>query len=251
MALVVRREGEHIVRYVHLGTGNYNHQTATVYEDLGLFTCDDEIGADVTDLFNYLTGYSAKSDYRKLLVAPINLRQRFEELIIQEIANQKAGGKGRIIFKMNHLVDKPFIRLLYQASQAGVQIDLITRGMCGLRPGIPGLSENIRVISVVGRFLEHSRVYYFYNNGDEKILMGRADIMPRNLNDRVEILFQVEDTRHIRYLRDTFLPIYLADNRQARLMLPDGSYQRLHPSEKEDVKSSQETFLASRSGSGN
>lgn len=246
IALVVRSEGEHIVRYVHLGTGNYNHQTATVYEDLGLFTCDEEIGADVTDLFNYLTGYSAKSDYRKLLVAPINLRQRFEEMIRQEIANQKNGGKGRIIFKMNHLVDKPFIKLLYQASQAGVQIDLITRGMCGLRPGIPGLSDNIRVVSIVGRFLEHSRVYYFYNNGEEKILMGSADLMPRNLNDRVEVLFQVEDPRHVRYLRDQFLPTYLADNRQARIMLPDGSYKRLEPDGTHAEVSSQIAFMTSR-----
>lgn len=247
MALVVRREGDHIVRYLHLGTGNYNHQTATVYEDLGLFTCDEELAAEVTHLFNYLTGYSAKDDYHKLLVAPINLRQRFEDLIQQEINNQKNGGKGRIIFKMNHLVDKPFTRLLYQASQAGVQIDLITRGMCSLRPGIPGLSENIRVISVVGRFLEHSRVYYFHNNGDEKILMGSADLMPRNLNDRVEVLFEVEDPEHVRYLRDEFLPTYLADNRQARIMLPDGTYKRLKPSDKQPEVSSQATFLNSRS----
>jgi len=161
--------------------------------------------------------------------------------------NQKTGGKGRIIFKMNHLVDKPFIRLLYQASQAGVKIDLITRGMCGLRPGIKGLSDNIRVISVVGRFLEHSRVYYFYNNGDEKILMGSADLMPRNLNDRVEVLFQVEDQRHIRYLRDEFLPTYLSDNRQARIMLSDGSYKRLEPDDKQPELSSQASFLATRS----
>jgi polyphosphate kinase len=247
IAMVVRREADHIVRYLHLGTGNYNHQTATVYEDLGLFTCDEEIGADVTDLFNYLTGYSAKADYRKLLVAPINLRQRFEELLCQEIANQKNGGKGRIIFKMNHLVDKPFIKLLYEASQAGVQIDLITRGMCGLRPGIPGLSENIRVISVVGRFLEHSRVYYFYNNGEEKILMGSADLMPRNLNDRVEVLFQVEDQSIIRYLRDQFLPTYLNDNRQARVMLPDGTYRRLEPTDKQPEVAAQDTFMVSHS----
>ncbi len=152
MAMVVRREGEHIRRYLHLGTGNYNHQTATVYEDFGMFTCDDEIGADVTDLFNYLTGYSAKADYRKLLVAPINLRQRFDQLILQEMEIARKGGKGRMIFKFNHLVDKPIIKMLYLASQAGVKIDLIVRGMCSLRPGIDGVSENIRVLSVVGRF---------------------------------------------------------------------------------------------------
>ncbi len=245
IAMVVRREGDHIRRYMHLGTGNYNHQTANVYEDLGLFTCDDEIGAEVTDLFNYLTGYSAKADYKKLLVAPINLRQRFQEMVEREIEHQRSGKKGRIIFKMNHLVDKPFVRLLYQASQAGVKIDLIVRGICSLRPGIPGLSENIRIISVVGRFLEHSRIYYFRNGGEEKILMGSADLMPRNLNDRVEVLFEVEDPRYVRYLRDEFLVTYLADNRKARLMQPDGTYRRLEPKDGEKEVVAQEVFLNS------
>ncbi len=243
IAMVVRREGDHIRRYVHLGTGNYNHQTATVYEDMGMFTCDDEIGAEATDLFNYLTGYSAKDDYKKLLVAPINLREGIESMIRQEMANQKKGEKGRIIFKLNHLVDAPMVRLLYQASQAGVKIDLVVRGYCSLRPGIPGLSENIRVISVVGRFLEHSRIYYFRNGGNERIYMGSADLMPRNLNDRVEVLFPVEDSRHVRYLRDEILRTYQADNIKARLMLPDGTYKRLTPLEGEAVVDVQETFL--------
>jgi polyphosphate kinase len=243
IAMVVRREGEHIRRYLHLGTGNYNHQTATVYEDFGLFTCDEEIGADVTDLFNYLTGYSAKGDYRKLLVAPINLRQRMEQLIHQEMEHAQSGGEGRLIFKINHLVDKPMIKLLYQASQAGVKIDLVVRGMCGLKPGIPGVSENIRVISVVGRFLEHSRIYYFYNGGSEKVFMGSADLMPRNLNQRVEVLFEVEDQDLVRYLRDEILAVYLADNIKARIMQPDGSYQRIHPKEGEPEISAQEAFL--------
>jgi polyphosphate kinase len=246
IAMVVRREGDHIRRYMHLGTGNYNHQTATVYEDFGMFTCDEEIGADVTDLFNYLTGYSAKDDYRKLLVAPINLRQRMETLICQEIENQKNGGKGRMIFKFNHLVDKPLIKLLYEASQAGVEIDLVVRGICSLRPGIPGVSENIRVISVVGRFLEHSRIYYFYNNGDEKIFMGSADLMPRNLNQRVEVLFEVENFQNIRYLRDEILAVYLADNLKARQMQPDGTYKYVKPQEGEPEISAQETFLKMR-----
>jgi len=249
IALVVRREGEHIRRYIHLGTGNYNHQTATAYEDLGLFTCDEQLGADVTDLFNYLTGYSAKADYRKLFVAPINLRQRFQQMVEREIKHQKNGNRGRIIFKMNHLVDKPFIRLLYQASQAGVKIDLIVRGICSIRPGIPGLSENIRVTSVVGRFLEHSRVYYFRDGGDEKILMGSADLMPRNLNDRVEVLFRVEDPRHVRYLRDEFLAAYLADNCKARIMQPDGTFKRLAPKDDEPENVAQEVFLNSHSSS--
>jgi polyphosphate kinase len=249
IAMVVRREGDHIRRYVHLGTGNYNHQTATVYEDIGIFTCDEAIGADVSDLFNYLTGYSAKADYRKLLVAPINLRQRFEELVMQEMEHQKNGDRGRIIFKINHVVDKPMINLLYQASQAGVKIDLLVRGMCGLKPGIPGLSENIRVVSIVGRFLEHSRIYYFRNGGDEKILMGSADLMPRNLNQRVEVLFEVEDAANVRYLRDEVLATYMRDNLKARLMLPDGTYKRIKPAEGEAELCAQEALLSSRSSS--
>jgi polyphosphate kinase len=243
IALVVRREGDHIRRYVHLGTGNYNHQTATVYEDFGMFTCDEEIGADVTDLFNYLTGYSHKDDYRKLLVAPINLRQRIEALICREVENQRKGGRGYMIFKINHLVDKPMIRKLYEASQAGVTIDLIVRGMCGLKPGIPGVSENIRVHSVVGRFLEHSRIYYFSNDGSEQIFMGSADLMPRNLNQRVEVLFEVEDQRLVRYLRDDVLAVYLADNVKARVMQPDGSWKRLHPTDGQPAISAQDAFL--------
>ena len=246
IALVVRREGDHIRRYIHLGTGNYNHQTATVYEDFGMFTADEEIGAEVTDLFNYLTGYSAKDDYRKLLVAPINLRQRMEQLIRQEMENTQNGGHGYMIFKINHLVDKPMIRLLYEASQAGVKIDLVVRGMCGLKPGIPGVSENIRVTSVVGRFLEHSRIYYFFNNGSEKVFMGSADLMPRNLNQRVEVLFEVEDQRLVRYLHDDVLATYLADNLKARIMQPDGSWKRLKPADGKPEVSAQEAFLSSR-----
>ena len=192
IALVVRKEGDHIRRYVHLGTGNYNHITAQLYEDLGMFTCDDDIGADATDLFNYLTGYSYKKDYRKLLVAPINLREKMDELILQEIENQKKYGNGHLIFKMNAIVDKPIIRLLYQASQAGVKVDLIVRSVCCLRPGLAGVSDNIQVRSILGRFLEHSRIYYFHNNGDEKIVIGSADLMPRNIDRRVEVLFPVE-----------------------------------------------------------
>lgn len=246
IAMVVRREGDHIRRYLHLGTGNYNHQTATVYEDMGMFTCDEEIGADVSDLFNYLTGYSAKADYRKLLVAPINLRQRMEALIMHEMENQSKYGTGHLIFKINHLVDKPMIRLLYCASQAGVKIDLVVRGMCGLKPGIPGVSENIRVTSVVGRFLEHSRIYYFYNNGEERVIMGSADLMPRNLNQRVEVLFEVEDQAMVHYLHDEVLTTYLSDNLKARIMLPDGSYRRNKPESGQPEISAQAAFLARR-----
>ncbi|MFM8319941.1 MAG: polyphosphate kinase 1 [Chloroflexota bacterium] len=229
IALVVRREEEHIRRYLHLATGNYNPVTATVYEDVGMFSADEDIGADATDLFNYLTGYSARKQFRKLLVAPINLRQRMEELIDREIEHQQAGRCGSLIFKMNALVDPRMIRKLYQASQAGVKVDLIVRGICCLRPGVPGVSENIRVTSVVGRFLEHSRIYYFCNGGAEEIYSGSADLMPRNINWRVEVLFPIQDKRLIRYLRDDVLETYLHSNLKTRLMKPDGSYQVLHP----------------------
>jgi polyphosphate kinase len=224
VALVVRREGEHIRRYIHLATGNYNAVTAQIYEDIGMFTCDEEIGADATDLFNYLTGYSAKKDFRKLIVAPINMRSRITQMIEREINHQTKGGKGHLIFKVNHLVDKNIIQTLYRASQAGVKIDLFVRGMCALRPGIEGVSENIRVLSVVGRFLEHSRVYYFENNGKPEIYLGSADLMPRNLNGRVEVLFPVQDPQLVHYLREGVLDVYLSDNVKARRMGPDGSY---------------------------
>lgn len=226
IALVVRKEGDEIRRYVHLGTGNYNPVTAHLYTDLGLFTTDQDIGADATDLFNYLTGYSAKNDFRKLLVAPINLRQRFQELIEREIEHHKRKGDGHMILKMNALVDAEIIRLLYKASIAGVKVDLLVRGICCLRPGVPGVSENIRVISIVGRFLEHSRIYYFRNNGDEQIYVGSADLMPRNLNRRVEILFPIEETRLIRFLREEVLDVYLDDNVKAREMRENGTYVR-------------------------
>jgi polyphosphate kinase len=246
VALVVRQEGDQIRRYVHLGTGNYNHVTARLYEDLGILTCDDEIGEDATDLFNYLTGYSSKSEYRKLLVAPINLRDRLEALIDREIEHQGNGNKGHMILKTNGLVDKPVMKKLYQASQAGVQVDLFVRGICCLRPGVPGLSENIRVISIVGRFLEHSRIYYFLNGGKEEIYAGSADLMPRNLNQRVEVLFPVQDPSLIRHLRDDILTTYLSDNIKARIMKPNGTYERAK--KEEDIGSiySQEAFLNGR-----
>jgi polyphosphate kinase len=242
-ALVVRKEGESLRRYVHLSTGNYNPTTAQTYTDLGLFTCDEAMGADATDLFNYLTGYSEKTDYRKFLVAPINLRASMEALIGREIERQRQGERGHLIFKVNALIDKPIIRLLYQASQAGVRIDLIVRSMCCLRPGVPGLSENIRVTSVVGRFLEHSRIYYFRNGGDERIYLGSADLMPRNLDRRVEILFPIQDPALIRQLRDQVLGTYLADNQRARLMLPDGAYRRLAPEDGAPPVDSQAALL--------
>jgi len=242
-ALIVRQEGEEVRRYIHLGTGNYNPITARLYTDIGLLTSDAEIGADVTDLFNFLTGYSAKKDYRKLLVAPINLRTRFEELIRREIRHHARSGHGRMILKMNSLTDRRMIRLLYEASIAGVKIDLLVRGICCLRPGMAGVSENIRVISIVGRFLEHSRIYYFHNNGDESVYVGSADLMTRNLNRRVEVLFPIEDRRVVRHLRDRVLELYLDDNVKAREMRPDGTYQRKKPEDGQPVINAQEELL--------
>jgi polyphosphate kinase len=225
-ALVIRQEADAIRRYVHLATGNYNAVTSQLYTDLGMFTCDEMIGADCTDLFNRLTGYSAKAEYRKLLVAPLNMRERVEDLIRREIEHRRRGEPGRLIFKMNALVDARIIRLLYEASQAGVEIDLLVRGICCLRPGITGVSERIRVTSIVGRFLEHSRVYYFRNGGSEEIYLGSADMMPRNLDHRVEVLFPVQDSKLIQYLRDNLLAVYLQDNVKARHMKSDGTYYR-------------------------
>lgn len=243
IALVVRKEDEHIRRYIHLGTGNYHHLTANLYEDVGMFTCDEEIGADASDLFNYLTGYSLKTDYRKLLIAPINLRQRFMSMIDREIEAQKKHKNGHLIFKANAIVDPAIIKQLYLASQAGVKIDLIIRAICCLHPGIKGLSENIRVISILGRFLEHSRIFYFHNNGEEEVYMGSADLMQRNLNQRVEILFPVQDPSMVRYIRKSILEVYLSDNVKARLMKTDGTYIRLKPQSKRESRNAQKIFI--------
>ena len=243
VALVVRREGDTIRRYLHLASGNYNPTTAKLYTDLGLFTCDPQIAADATALFNYLTGYSDKNLFRKLLVAPINLRARLEEFIRREIAHQRRGGRGHLIFKMNSLEDAGLIELLYEASCAGVTVDLLVRGICSLRPGLPGASDNIRVTSIVGRFLEHSRVFYFHNHGAEEIYVGSADLMPRNLNRRVEVLFPVTSPRLIARLRDEILETYLADRASARHMRSDGTYTR---KSQEGGLDSQAWFLAPR-----
>ena len=224
ITLVVRKEEGGLRRYLHLATGNYNAITAGIYTDCGLFTCDPEMGADATELFNTLTGYSTQESYRNLLVAPGSMRERFESLVERETEHALAGRGGRLLFKMNSLVDDRLIRTLYAASQAGVQIDMIIRGICCLRPGVPGLSESIRVISIVGRFLEHSRIYYFENGGKPEMYMGSADLMPRNLDRRVEIIFPVKDPTLSTYLRDAVLAVELANNSRARELQPDGSY---------------------------
>jgi polyphosphate kinase len=224
--LIVRKEEDKLQRYVHLATGNYNPATSTVYTDLGLLTADEEITADVADLFNYLTVYTEPKQVRQLLMAPVNLRDRMKELIERETENAKAGKRARIIAKINRLADTEIVNKLYEASQAGVEIDLIIRGICTLRPGVPGLSENIRVRSVVGRLLEHSRVYYFENAGDPEVYMGSSDWMPRNLDRRVEVLAPIKDRRISRFLAEQYLPTYLKDNAKARLLQSDGTYIR-------------------------
>ena len=248
IALIVRQEGDQVRRYVHLSTGNYNAVTANLYTDLGFLTCDPELAADVTQLFNYLTGYAAEHHYRKLLVAPVGLRERLEEMIEREIAIQKNGGQGHLIFKTNGLADRAMMQLLYRASQAGVQCDLLVRGVCCLRPGVPGVSENIRVGSVVGRFLEHSRAYYFRNAGNEELYIGSADMMRRNLTYRVETVFPILRPDLIRYVRDEVLNTGLADNQKARVMQPHGGYARVIPLPGEPTVDSQ-ALMAQRTRS--
>jgi polyphosphate kinase len=245
LLMVVRREEDRIVRYLHLSTGNYNANTARVYTDFGLFTADADLGADVSDLFNALTGYSRKYNYRKLLVAPSKMRHEICARIEREIEQHQAHGNGHIIMKMNQLVDKQCIKTLYRASQAGVRIDLQIRGICCLRPGMPNVSENIRVTSLVGRFLEHARAYYFHNGGHEEMLLGSADLMPRNLDRRVEQLLPIEDA----FIKETIkkiLNIHLQDNVKAREMLADGSYRRVQAGKNEKVIDAQKWMLKHR-----
>lgn len=226
LCMVVRREKDGIHRYVHLGTGNYNATTSRIYTDFGFLTADRAIGEDVANLFNFLTGYARIDKYQKLLVAPVSLRNGIIDRIDREIGNHKQNGDGHLIFKMNALVDPFCINALYRASQAGVKVELQVRGICCLRPGIPGVSENITVSSIVGRFLEHARIYYFHNGGNDEIFLGSADLMPRNLDRRVEILFPIEDPV-IRYIiAETILPAQLHDTVKLRYMQPDSTYCR-------------------------
>jgi polyphosphate kinase len=229
MTLIVRRELDGVKRYVHLSTGNYNAATAKVYTDIGFFTIDEDICADVSDIFNYLTGYSRQTTFRKLLTAPINLRESIMKLIMRETENAAEGKEARIIMKMNSLVDPVIISALYEASCTGVKVDLIIRGICCLVPGIPGISENITVISIVGRYLEHSRLIYFYNDGKEDIYLSSADMMQRNLDKRVEIAWPVEDPKLKNELMKTLIKISLKDNTQARKLNSDLNYSMIDP----------------------
>ena len=242
ITLVVRQEKEHIRRYVHIGTGNYNPKTAKIYTDLGLLSCREELGADLTDLFNFLTGYSRQKSYRQLLVAPVSLRDRMVEMIKREAENCRQGKTGRIVAKMNSLVDSQIIQTLYEASQAGVEIDLIVRGICCLRPGVPKISEKIRVVSIIGRFLEHSRIFYFHNNGEEEMYIGSADWMTRNLSRRVEAVTPIESPEIFSDLQE-ILGVMLADNRKAWELQSDGTFVQRKPQEGETASSTHDTFM--------
>ncbi|MBN9119606.1 MAG: polyphosphate kinase 1, partial [Planctomycetes bacterium] len=243
VALVVRRDEDHAIRrYVHLGTGNYNPQTARVYTDFGLFTCNPEFGDDVTLLFNHLTASTTLPPMKKLLVAPSRLQTEMIEKIDREAANQKAGKPARLLVKVNGILEPAVVKTLYRASQAGVKIDIACRGICSLRPGIPGVSENIRVISVVDRFLEHSRIFYFENGGNPEVYVGSADWMDRNLSRRVEVVFPIEQPDLKQRVIDA-LKTTLADTAKARELLPDATYRRVTPPEGQAPVRSQLRFL--------
>lgn len=243
VALVVRREDDGIRRYVHLATGNYNPQTARLYTDLGFFTCNPDFCEDASALFNYLTGYCELPQWRKLIVAPSRLQTFMIERIEQELAIQLAGGEGRIIAKLNGLLEPAVVQALYRASQGGVKIDIICRGICALRPRIPGISDNIRVYSIVDRFLEHSRVFYFGNKGDPQVYVGSADWMDRNLSRRVEVVFPIETPDLKQRVIREILAISLADNEKCRELLADGSYRRVEPAPGQPPLRSQQRFL--------
>lgn len=232
--LIVRKESSGIKRYVHLGTGNYNDKTAKLYTDIGLMTANDEFGRDASAFFNLLSGYSQPPVWNKLVMAPLGLRDKFYALIDNEIAKAKAGKEAHIIAKMNSLIDQPMMQKLYTASMAGVRIELIVRGICGLRPGLKGVSENITVRSIIGRFLEHSRIFYFANGGQEEVYLSSADWMPRNLNDRVELLFPVESAGHKQKIKH-ILELCLTDNVGTHIMLANGGYRRASGRDKRPI----------------
>jgi polyphosphate kinase len=259
--LVVRREGKQLRRYVHVSTGNYNPVTAKIYTDLGLLTCDPDFGNDVSALFNVLTGFNSwtggdmltpatvASMFRRFMISPVNTQETIHRLIDREVQKSTPKSPGRIIAKMNALVDARTVRKLYEASRGGVLIDLLVRGICCLRPGIPGVSESIRVISILDRFLEHSRVYYFHNGGDPEIYSGSADWMPRNFRRRAEILYPIQNTGLKSRIMDEILMTYLSDNVKARLLQPDGSYVRIKPKDgAKPVRSQSELIAIARRG---
>ncbi len=246
MALVIRKEHDGLRRYVHLSTGNYNMVTAQIYTDLSYFTCRQDIAEDVTEVFNYLTGYSRREKYRKLAVAPVTLAEKLNALIDREIEHARAGKSSRIIMKMNALTEVHMIEKLYEASKAGVKIDLIVRGICSLKPGLKAVSESVRVISIVGRYLEHSRIFYFENAGTPELYLSSADLMSRNLYRRVELMFPIEDTNMIETIKNEVLDTALADKSRARELQPDGAYKRVVPLNGEEMLDSQQIIMAAR-----
>jgi polyphosphate kinase len=246
ICLVIKRENDRIVQYAHFSTGNYNAVTARAYSDIGYLTTNRHLCLEAAHLLNALTGYSEKDDYKHLLVAPKKLRHEMLKRIEREIDARGKTGNGRIVFKINGLVDRDIIQALYRASMAGVKIEINVRGLCCLRPGIKGISDNITVSSIVGRFLEHARIYYFWNGGEEEVLLGSADMMPRNLDRRVEILFPVPDKKTKRSIINHILKNVLSDNVKTRILLSDGTYGRARPGENEKEINSQQWFIENR-----
>jgi polyphosphate kinase len=246
MCLIVKRSHKGIVRLAHLSSGNYNSVTSRVYGDIGYVTADPDICSDVQDLFNALTGYSHKEDYKTLLVAPHSLRREIVRRIDREIERHKDKKNGYIAWKLNALLDKEVIKALYRASQAGVKVDLNVRGLCALRPGIKGVSENIKVSSIVGRFLEHSRIYFFNNGGNPEVLLGSSDMMPRNLNKRVEVLFPIPDPTLRKNVVKLMLETHFKDNTKARELLPDGTYRPVQVKEGAKRFNSQQWLIEHR-----
>ncbi len=242
LCLVVRQEGDAVARYVHIGTGNYNPATASLYTDVGLFTCDAEITGDVANLFNYLTGFGRPPEYRKILVAPVHLRDGLIAEFDRVIAAHQAGTPGRVVMKLNALIDGPIIEAIYRASRAGVKVDLIVRSICGLRPGVAGVSDNVRVISIVGRFLEHARIFVFQSGASTRVFTGSADMMVRNLDHRVEVMTPVEDPACQRELLEA-LDLELADTELAWDLHPDGRWEQRRPAEGQEPLNSQESLM--------
>jgi polyphosphate kinase len=247
IVLVVRKEKERLRSYVHIGTGNYNSKTSRLYTDLGLLSARPELGQDLVELFNYLTGFSKQQSFRKLLVAPVSLRKGMEALICREIEHARQGRGGSIKAKMNSLVDPGIVALLYEASQAGVKIQLVVRGMCSLYPGLEGISDNINVVSIIGRFLEHSRIFWFNNGGLPEVFIGSADLMPRNLDRRVEAVAPVEEPE-LRTQLERLLERYLTDNKGAWDMQSDGNFIQRYPDG--EVRDSQQQLIDEWKGGG-
>jgi polyphosphate kinase len=229
ICLIIRKERDEIVRYSYIGTGNFNAVTAKIYGDIGYLTANAEIGMELTEVFNTLTGYSQKKDYKHLWLAPTTLKDEVLRRIEREVEIQKAGGEGYFALKLNGLLDGSIIRAMYRASMAGVKMDLNVRALCSLKPGLPGVSDNIRVVSIIGRFLEHARIYYFRNNGDDELLIGSSDLMPRNLYRRVEVLLRISDLRLKRNILDHMLKVHLAETVKSRRLNPDGKWTRVAP----------------------